>query len=270
MYWREGAGFRYIGFWENGIQCGKGNLTEGAGDDSASYYGQFLRGKPHGKGQKKFADGSVYEGEWVGGLREGQGVYHYFVPAEHGAGVPFHVAPVRVSHFIMDMRPTSSGSPTRPGTTATSGSPTRPGTTATSGSFSPASPGGIAHNKAMGSGEAPVHGVKDTYDGGWTNDKPSGQGVLDMKSTGDTYDGNFAIGQQSGKGVCHYADGSTYEGRWRIGRRDGRGKITYGNGDTYDGEWVRDQRYGKAVMTERRGTISHNVEYSRDRQISSD
>jgi hypothetical protein len=257
MIMPQGVGTRYIGQWLDGVMDGKGNFTEGGqGEGSASYYGQFTRGKPHGKGQKKYADGSVYEGEWIQGNRQGQGTYTYYVAPDHTVGVPRHVAPVvGQSTIVLDL------GPSRPGTQAS-----MPGTTASSQPGSPISPGGISHRAALMA--TPGVGVKDIYTGTWHNDKPQGAGVLNMESQGgDTYEGNFAGGSQSGQGVCNFADGSKYDGRWRAGHRDGKGKIQYGNGDTYDGDWVRDQRYGKAVVTERRGTVIKSVEYSRDRLL---
>lgn len=34
-----------------------------------------MNGKPHGKGVYTWANGEVYEGEWVNGLKEGQGIW---------------------------------------------------------------------------------------------------------------------------------------------------------------------------------------------------
>jgi len=35
------------------------------------YEGEFYNGKPHGKGIYTWANGEVYEGEWMVGLKEG-------------------------------------------------------------------------------------------------------------------------------------------------------------------------------------------------------
>lgn len=44
------------------------------GDDGSSYVGSFARGFPHGQGYLRSAAGQ-YEGEFVGGKREGQGIF---------------------------------------------------------------------------------------------------------------------------------------------------------------------------------------------------
>ena len=40
-------------------------------------------GVPHGRGTMRFNDGSIYEGEWVSGVMEGQGVSADFSPYHH-------------------------------------------------------------------------------------------------------------------------------------------------------------------------------------------
>lgn len=62
----------YKGECKNGLAHGKGRA---AGKDS--YEGRFTKGLPTGKGVYIWSTGEVYIGEWLFGLREGEGVYRY-------------------------------------------------------------------------------------------------------------------------------------------------------------------------------------------------
>lgn len=41
---------------------------------SSSYEGEFLGGKPHGTGEQKMRNGSVFHGEFFNGKKEGKGI----------------------------------------------------------------------------------------------------------------------------------------------------------------------------------------------------
>ena len=47
--------------------------------DGATYNGEMMGNKPHGKGIAKFKNGDVYEGEYVKGKRQGYGVYSFYI-----------------------------------------------------------------------------------------------------------------------------------------------------------------------------------------------
>ena len=46
-------------------------------DDGSVYEGNFVNGKPEGKGTMKYVGGASYIGEWHYGLREGEGTWNY-------------------------------------------------------------------------------------------------------------------------------------------------------------------------------------------------
>jgi hypothetical protein len=62
----------YTGKCKKGLAHGKGVAV---GTDT--YEGRFLKGLPNGKGIYTWADGRIYEGEWVEGIREGEGTMIY-------------------------------------------------------------------------------------------------------------------------------------------------------------------------------------------------
>lgn len=46
-----------------------------------------------------------------------------------------------------------------------------------------------------------------------------------------------------------YPDQSVYTGEWLENRRDGRGKLIHMNGDVYEGEWIADRKEGMGKQT---------------------
>jgi len=62
----------YSGGCKNGLAHGKG-VAQGID----RYEGQFMKGKPDGKGIYKWANGTSFEGQWKNGMREGMGKMVY-------------------------------------------------------------------------------------------------------------------------------------------------------------------------------------------------
>ena len=71
--------------------------------DEGLYQGEMVAGKPHGKGNVKFANGDTYEGEYVKGKRQGFGIYQFtdgekyegqwFQDQQHGKGT-YYLSPL--------------------------------------------------------------------------------------------------------------------------------------------------------------------------------
>jgi hypothetical protein len=75
--WEGGGGLWVEGKWvRNALQKGRGRFEFEKNLWRAAYEGEVEGGVPNGRGGAEFADGSNYVGEWVGGVREGMGVFH--------------------------------------------------------------------------------------------------------------------------------------------------------------------------------------------------
>jgi len=62
----------YVGDCKNGLAHGKGTAT---GTDR--YEGKFSKGLPHGNGTYTWSNGTLYNGEWAKGMRNGEGEMVY-------------------------------------------------------------------------------------------------------------------------------------------------------------------------------------------------
>lgn len=60
--------------------CKKG-LAQGQGEAFGidSYKGNFKKGYPNGKGTYTWSTGEIYTGEWKNGMRQGSGIYSFFI-----------------------------------------------------------------------------------------------------------------------------------------------------------------------------------------------
>lgn len=84
MVWRDRKGGKemYIGQWEAGIQHGKGKhvwyykrVTSSQYPIRNSYEGEFIRGARNGQGMFFYASGAIYDGSWKDNLKHGRGKF---------------------------------------------------------------------------------------------------------------------------------------------------------------------------------------------------
>lgn len=87
----------------------------------------------------------------------------------------------------------------------------------------------------------------DVYTGGWERDDKSGHGVLKYIE-GGAYDGEWAYGKFNGNGFMAYANGDRYEGNWLEGVKAGSGIYEYNDGSRYEGEWNDDNKHGQGAL----------------------
>jgi hypothetical protein len=159
-----------------------GSITNSGG----TYVGEYLSGKPHGRGVITLSDGTRYEGDFKNGKKEGRGEYtfpngdryagEYRDDGRDGQGTYLHLAEGRFKgeRYV--------------------------------GNFREGKPEGLgAHYFPYG----------NVYEGEFKNGLFEGQGRYTF-ANGDTYVGQHARGMAQGLGVATYTDGRPpKEGLWR-------------------------------------------------------
>ena len=86
----------------------------------------------------------------------------------------------------------------------------------------------------------------DRYEGGFLDNLFSGKGKQTYKS-GDSYEGDFERGIKQGPGVYRFANGDRFEGNFVDNLFNGRGKMSFANGDRYEGEFRNNAKEGQGV-----------------------
>jgi radial spoke head protein 1 len=80
------SGSRYKGGWKENRKSGLGRaklVTKTEGDEEnprtliSEYHGDFLDGLKHGQGSYRYSNGDIYSGGWLGGKKHGQGTYFF-------------------------------------------------------------------------------------------------------------------------------------------------------------------------------------------------
>eukprot|EP00747_Dinoflagellata_sp_TGD_P060802 gnl/TRDRNA2_/TRDRNA2_152208_c0_seq1.p1 gnl/TRDRNA2_/TRDRNA2_152208_c0~~gnl/TRDRNA2_/TRDRNA2_152208_c0_seq1.p1 ORF type:complete len:950 (-),score=117.05 gnl/TRDRNA2_/TRDRNA2_152208_c0_seq1:90-2597(-) len=245
----EVRGASYEGEFCRGLRHGHGKYESPA----ASYDGHYLNGERHGFGKLRETVGgaegsrleSVYEGEFVGSLKHGEGSLRSADVAydgswqrslRHGRGrqVCMRTGSVYVGTWAGD---------------AMHGE----------GELMTAS---IRYVGQFHNGEQCGTGVQewrasngDRFEGEFKNSRPHGTGTFTFASRGETYEGQVKDGEFNGEGTYHYAGGGSYCGQWRNGRQDGQGQLRYADGTCYCGEFEDDAFHGHGTYTEPSGTV---------------
>ena len=88
----------------------------------------------------------------------------------------------------------------------------------------------------------------DTYEGEVTSYKKHGNGVFTF-SGGHMYEGTFFEGNMSGHGSLTYSEGSAYTGNFKNNLFCGEGTYTDTEGQKYTGEWSGGKMHGNGIMT---------------------
>ena len=235
----------YEGGFHLGMMHGKGCYTFGDGveydgtftynkitgtgtykwPDSSSYTGDVKGGLRHGKGTFVSPDQvTTYDGEWVGGRREGFGTIYY----DEDKMVYYK------GQWVANQR---SGK----------GLVVYPSGNTYDGDWNA--------NRKNGKGEMFWAGTNERYTGDWKDDRQDGFGEHVWLARdeahfdkGDTtkqrcnlYSGQWVNGHRHGIGTFFYANGSQYHGSWEGNIKQGFGVFTYPDGHVYEGAFENDR-----------------------------
>lgn len=177
-------GDRYVGEYKDGKPNGKGKLYY-SDENLSTYEGEFVNGKRQGQGVIIWKSGSRYEGAWIDDMREGQGKM-FWANGERFDG-----------EWMSD--------------------------------------------KMLNGTYVYTDGAK--YIGYFLYGLKHGQGTY-YYPNGEKYVGGWKNGQRNGEGIMYYAGGSRYEGSFVDGKREGGGTYYYANGDREVGSWKNDKKNG--------------------------
>ena len=191
-------------------QCeGLGRAT--FGKDGAVYDGQFAGGLMEGDGTVNFADGSTYEGTWRMGAQIGDGIFR---------------SPDGVTYEASWLKRKSAAAPQRVWRMVDSD--------ASALTTSPPP----SEAKSIWQAEEWLKEVR-ALDAALAPDldglAPIAYGYEGARST---------TGEREGRGRAQWPNGDTYVGEWDANQPDGHGVYTTTAGERYDGEWRRGEKSG--------------------------
>lgn len=254
--------------------CVKGDCFNGYGTydypNGSSYVGEFMDGKPHGKGILYFSNGNKYIGHWAGSYREGEGRFVYSEGHEyrgqflrdafHGFGVMSYANGDRYEGNWAFDRPEGQGIYFFSNGQRYEGE-------FVEGRFHGE---GIMHytdgsryegswqvGKQHGPG-AWVYSDGRRSSGQWAEGFPQEVGSGNGQALGESgpYDRNCnAVFCKEGTGAFTYSDGSRYLGQFLEGQPEGEGTVYYINGDKYSGGWKKHAPNGKGTMFYKSGKV---------------
>ena len=265
--------------------CIKGDCFNGYGSyeyaNGSRYIGDFLGGKPHGKGILYLENGNKYIGHWINNFREGEGRFVYadgheyrgqfLRDAFHGYGVMTYANGDRYEGTWAFDRQEGWGTYF----------------------FSNGQryEGAFVEGRFHGEGTM-FYADGSKYEGLWEQGKQHGAGIWiypdGQRSTGqwaqgipevaeeipqaqqegtNAFDRNCnAVFCKDGTGNFTYSDGSLYLGEFLEGQPEGACTVYYANGDKYSGGWMQHAPHGRGTLYYKGGK-KLTAEWERGRPI---
>jgi hypothetical protein len=214
--------------------------------DGSKYVGPLSRrNEPQGKGRKTYANGGIYEGEFVDGVEQGQGTMTSpdggsykgaFLAGDFNGEGEMHYADggTYVGGFRAGKRQGHGTLHSADGTEYV---------------------GDFVANLRHGMGRY-VQANGDVFEGEWKNDTLNGK--CQVNATVLQYSGSCVSGKFHGNGRLTMPD-YFYEGAFVAGAKHGRGTERIANEEEYEGEFVQGQREGKGKLrvTSSEGKVSY-------------
>lgn len=173
---------RYVGEYINGKPHGRGTIYFSASDSykRKSYEGDWANGYREGNGTMIWDSGEKYVGAWKDGLRNGYGTDYY----ANGD--------IYEGNWLNDKR----------------------------------------HGKGKITFSANDSYNRKSYEGDWLQGFRHGTGTM-IWNNGNKYIGGWKNGNRYGKGVHYYSNGDKYDGDWVDDKKHGKGTHYFKNG-TYE------------------------------------
>ncbi|KAJ3154153.1 hypothetical protein HDU86_004695 [Geranomyces michiganensis] len=214
------------------------------------YIGEWLAGMKDGNGTYHYAaTGAVYQGEWRQDMRSGYGTYSIPIPP---ASTP-STADSKSSGPLLPSLPSLKKAAGGGGATNVS--------SITRSQNSAASKPTSAIKARAAQDAAPLRKV---YAGEWASDVRHGRGTC-FYDDGSMYDGMWEGDVREGWGRLQYAaDHSVYEGEWHDGLRHGQGVLLLANGDRYEGTYLNDLKEGPGRFIYRQKRQCYEGEWALD------
>lgn len=217
LFYRNGDSycgqFRDNKFQGQGIYHSKSLDTE---SDISKYEGNWQNGYREGFGVLTYQNGDIYQGTFVGDLRQGPG--EYFYQNQHSGG-PFE----KIQANFEDDEPNGDSVMTYKNGDLYNGT------------CLGESKHGYGVLKFSGSNEIFIE-----YKGNFVNDCFGGSGIMCFKN-GDIFSGEWEKGAINGRGVYNYSSRhkkfAKYDGDFVEFQKIGPGKLWFKNGDTYVGQF---------------------------------
>ena len=173
-----------------------------------------VRGHARSRATLVYPGDGVYEGEYVDGLKDGQGRFFYVVGS------------VYEGQWKHDMK---QGTGTE--------------VYADGAKFEGEFNQGTRHGKGT-----LQYANGDSYEGEWSWDMKHGGGTFRW-AAGTVYEGEFREGVMHGNGTYYFADGCTYQGEYEDGKRHGRGIYRFLDGAVFEGEYNEGVVEGRGTFT---------------------
>jgi len=235
--------------------------------DGTIYKGQWCGGTPMGEGLKIFPDGRKYHGEIHGGKAHGTGsgflsdgtkyVGPWVEDIPHGSGGfrAMHDGAFYFGEFVN-------------GVEHGQGSLTMSDSSTFVGQFN----SGLKDGKgqavykalqmtAVNAGsENKIKGYFQTgsYEGEFAKDNYHGHGIFEWVD-GRRYEGQWQMNAMHGHGKYTFKDGRKYEGQYKNGEKSGIGTYEWPDGRVYVGQVLRGAQHGRGVYTNARGKSQEGI-----------
>ncbi|GHT97317.1 hypothetical protein FACS1894126_1140 [Alphaproteobacteria bacterium] len=262
----------YVGEMLNGVRHGRG-LDMRGGDE---YFMTWNRGIPAGYGVRRYKDGGVREGKWIGD-RSMTGI------VTNAAGDKYEGTWNNLAWNGKDeplwSRTMSRGHWKQVG----KGKATLADGTVYTGTFKDSEYHGAGELTLKNGSKYNGQFASGKFNGPGTLTWPDGRVYTGIWANGEAIDGRMAFpknttfkgdigknGLPNGRGTYIYADGNCYTGYWRDGNRHGQGTYTLSDSSedthhtTFDGNWIQDQRNGNGKIRDYRDRVVFDGRFLND------